>query len=215
MPREPRLLLSKSYYHVMVRGNNKMRVFHDAKDYHAYLDLINRFKCEHPFDLFHYTLMPNHVHLLVHTLAAREFATFMKQLALAYFHYYRQRYSWTGHLWQGRYKSQPVGKDAHFIQSGKYIELNAPRAGLVQKPGSWPWSSYHHYASGLTNPLITNDPFYETLGGSATIRQQAYAALIVEDLIYQSYKLPVWGITRQRYAERQKIHRKLNRRISR
>ena len=83
----------------------------------------------------------------------------MKQLELAYFHYYRKRYSWIGHLWQGRYKTQPVGKDAHFLQGGKYVELNALRAGLVVDPADWRWTSYHHYANGQFDPLITDDPF--------------------------------------------------------
>lgn len=199
----------------MVRGNNKMSVFHDAEDYRTYLECIDRFKGEHPFDLYHYTLMPNHVHLLVQTGAADAFAIFMKQLALAYFHWYRKRYGWTGHLWQGRYKSQPVGKDSYFLQCGKYIELNAPRAGLVRDPGDWPWTSYHHYASGRPDPLITDDPFYETIGNSAEARQQAYASLVVDDLVAQSYQLPVWGTTRQRYAEQQKVSRTLKRRMSR
>jgi putative transposase len=199
----------------MVRGNNKMCVFNDAEDYRFYLELIGRFKHERSFDLFHYTLMPNHVHLLVRTGTAALFATFMKQLSLAYFHHYRKRYSWTGHLWQGRYRSQPVGKDSYFLQCGKYVELNAPRAGLVQDPSDWPWTSYHHYIRGLFDPLITDDPFYETLGRSVTARQHAYASLAIEDLVSQSYQRPVWGSIRQRYTERQKVNRTLNRLITR
>ena len=209
MPREPRLLLSQSYYHVMARGNNRMTLFHDAADYQRYLDLIGRFKAEHPFALFHYCLMPNHVHLLVRTKSAEHFATFMKQLNLAYVHYYKRKYGWSGHLWQGRYKSQPVGKDSYFLQCGKYIEANPKRAGLVKTPGAWRYSSYRYYATGRSDTLITPDPFFDGLGTSALERRGCYRELVVAERVAETYKRPVWGSHRQRYQERQKVRRRL------
>src|SRR3989304_4426791 len=100
MPRPPRLLLSQSYYHIMTRGNNRNTVFRSDDDYYYYLELITKYKEKHPFDLYHYTLMPNHTHFLVKTNHASDFSTFMKKLNLAYFHRYRQNYSWVGHFWQ-------------------------------------------------------------------------------------------------------------------
>lgn len=207
MPRQPRILLSQSYYHVMARGNNRMTIFWTASDYQRYLDLMDRFKTTRPFDLFHYCLMPNHVHYLVRTKDAQNFATFMKQLNLAYYHYFRKKYGWVGHFWQGRYKNQPVGKDGYFLQSGKYIELNAPRAGLVENPEDWPWSSYHTYAHGKRNTLLTEDIFYAGLGKTIKERQQAYRTLIVDELIHKTYKQTVWGSHQQRYREQQKLQR--------
>ena len=67
MPREPRLLLSQSYYHVMTRGNNKMRIFQTHDDYQSFYELMTRFKADRPFDLCQPTLMPNHTHMLVRT----------------------------------------------------------------------------------------------------------------------------------------------------
>ena len=76
--------------------------------------------------------MPNHTHMQIKTKSASDFAIFMKKLNLAYFHHYKREYDWVGHFWQDRYKSQPIGKDEYFIQCGKYIELNAVRAGIVK-----------------------------------------------------------------------------------
>lgn len=134
----------------------------------------------------------------------------MKQLALAYYHYYRKRYGWVGHIWQGRYKSQPVGKDSYFLQCGKYIELNPNRAGLVKEPSEWQYSSYRYYAAGKPDELITTDPFYAELGATAHEQQNHYRALVVAELVAQTYTQPVWGSDRQRYQERQKVQRKLS-----
>src|SRR3989337_498790 len=100
MPRPPRLLLSQSFYNVMTRGNNRLTVFRSDEDYQYFLELIFRYKTEHVFDIYHYALMPNHTHMLVKINKASDFSTFMKRLNLAYFHHFRQKYSWVGHFWQ-------------------------------------------------------------------------------------------------------------------
>ncbi len=68
MPKEPRFLLSKSYYHVTTRGNNKNIVFKEEDDCFYYLNLIKKYKKEHPFDIYHYCLMSNHTHFLIRTV---------------------------------------------------------------------------------------------------------------------------------------------------
>jgi putative transposase len=210
MPRQPRLLLNHSYYHIMTRGNNRHDVFKDHDDYIYFLDLVSRFKAEHPFELYHYCLMTNHVHLLVRTNMASDFSNFMKRLNLAYFHHYRNTYGWVGHFWQDRFKSQPVGKDNYFIQCGKYIELNPVRAGIVDKPDKYEYSSYGYYAEGRNNPLITEDSFYNGLGKTKTERQSSYADLVIGDLINDTFSKSVWGSDYQRYQETRKTKQGLD-----
>ncbi len=205
MPRPPRLLLSHSYYHVMTRGNNKNIVFKDEDDFYYYLSLIKRYKVVHPFDLYHYCLMPNHTHFLIKTKKAADFSVFMKKINLAYFHYYRRRYGWVGHFWQDRFKTQPVGKDDYFIQCGKYIELNPVRGNLVERPDSYLFSSFTYYSKGDINPLLTEDIFYEDLGKTKTERQKAYTKMIIDEAIENSYRKKIWGSSSQRHNEARKI----------
>lgn len=209
MPRPPRLLLSHSYYHIITRGNNRHQTFKDPADYQYFLDKLALYKKELPFDLFHYCLMPNHVHLLVRTKNAAAFSLFMKKLNLSYFHYFRRRYGWVGHFWQDRFKSQPVGKDSYFIQCGKYIELNPVRAGLTEKAEGYPFSSYSYYRLGQNNTLLTKDMFYNELGQTVEKRRTAYDKLIVNGLVEQSYKKTSWGSEPQRYNENKKTRNHL------
>ena len=206
MPRPPRLLLSHSYYHIMARGNNRHWIFKNNSDYQYYIELINRFKTELPFDLYHYCLMPNHIHFLVKIQNAHNFSNFMKKLSLAYFYHYKELYSWVGHLWQDRFKSQPVGKDEYFIQCGKYIELNPVRKNLVEKPEEYPFSSYQYYAFGKNNILLTEDLFYSDLGKSKITRQKNYQNLIIGDLVKESYAKKVWASKPQSNNEKVKIN---------
>ena len=92
MPRSPRLLLSKSYYHIIARGNNKNTIFKEDEDFLFYLDLIKKHKKENPFDIYHYCLMSNHIHFLVKTGNASGFSAFMKSISLAYYYYFKKKY---------------------------------------------------------------------------------------------------------------------------
>lgn len=208
MPRTKRFLLSKSYYHIMTRGNNRNVVFKTDEDYQYYFELISKYKLEHPFDLYHYCLMPNHTHFLIQTKNALDFSTFMKKINLAYFHHYKKEYGWIGHFWQGRFKSQSVGKDDYFVQCGKYIELNPVRANITETPEDYEYSSYSYYTKGLPNDLITPDSIYEGMGKSNIARQKYYESLVVDDIIEESYGGSTWGSDRQRYREEDKIKRK-------
>lgn len=192
----------------MARGNNRNVTFKNHSDYKYYLHLVARYKELHPFELFHYCLMPNHTHMLVQTRQADDFSVFMKKLNLAYFHYYKRLYGWVGHLWQGRYKSQPVGKDAYFIQCGKYIELNPVRKGIVKYPEHYKYSSYSFYADGIPNKLITEDIMFDELGKTVNDRQKEYQKLIVSQMIEDSFHKKAWGSEKQRYFELRKISRK-------
>lgn len=204
MPRPARLLLSKSCYHIMTRGNNKNIVFRSDDDYLYYLKLLKKYKLELPFDLYHYCLMPNHVHMLIQTKRANDFSVFMKKINLAYFHHFKQYYGWIGHFWQDRFKSQPVGKDSYFIQCGKYIELNPVRKKLVSDPKKYQFSSYKFYAEGDNNNLITEDIFYKELDIDVTKRCRIYQEMILDETIIKNYTKQVWGSREQRYNERNK-----------
>ena len=49
MPRISRIYTKEGIFHILTRGNNRQAVFHDNKDYQAYLNLLRRYKQEHSF----------------------------------------------------------------------------------------------------------------------------------------------------------------------
>lgn len=204
MSRPPRLLLSKTHYHIITRGNNQNIVFKSDSDYYYYLKLLRKYKTELPFDLYHYCLMPNHVHLLVRTKNAQAFSLFMKKINLAYYHYYHRKYGWVGHFWQNRFKSQPVGKDDYFIQCGKYIELNPVRAKIVKDPQNYNYSSYGYYALGKKDDLLAKDIFYDELGKNQIERQKNYQKMMIETIVFENKNDNIWGSVKQQYHERKK-----------
>jgi putative transposase len=173
-------------YHIVTRGNNRMKVFHRSEDFAYYLGLVQKYKKKHPVLLFHYCLMTNHVHLLLKVLKGEELKRFMQGINQSYTHYYKRHYKYTGHLWQGRFKSFLIEKDAYLLECGRYIERNPVRAKLVKDPKEWPWSSYGHYAWGEPNSLINPQGLYLDLGNTFEERRSRYRSYVVEERPYET-----------------------------
>ena len=128
-----------------------------------------------------YVLTTNHVHLLLSAKKIENIWQLMKSLDQDYAHDINWRRHRTGPLWDGRYKSCVVQDATYLLVCQRYIELNPVRAGMVQYPGNYRWSSYRSNAEGRSDPLVEPHPLYLGLGGSPGDRQQAYAALFQAD----------------------------------
>ena len=65
MPRKPWIHFFGALYHVTARGNRRQKIFLNNKDYQPYIRFLNEYKNRYGFSLYGYTLLPNHVHLLI------------------------------------------------------------------------------------------------------------------------------------------------------
>ena len=83
-----------------------------------------------------------------------------------------------GHLWERRDRAGLVEADTSALAALRYLDRNAVRAGLVQDPATYPWSSCAAYALGTPNPVITLHPSYLALSPYANVRQRQYRALL-------------------------------------
>jgi putative transposase len=120
--------------HIIQRGNNRAACFVGDGDRSFYLFHLgrglNRFDCA----LHAYCLMTNHVHLLLTPST-------QKHVGQLYSQYVNRTYDRTGGLWEGRFRSCLVQSEAYLLTCYRYIELNPVRAGLVQHPKEYEWSS--------------------------------------------------------------------------
>jgi len=137
-------------------------------------DILKKYKEEHGYLLYHYCLMPNHIHLIIEPTLSTDLSRLMKQINLSYYNYYRNKYKHWGHFWQDRYKSLLISKDEYLITCGRYIENNPVKAKMVKNPKDYLWSSYNAYAYGKKNELIDTDPLYQELGKTESERQSSY-----------------------------------------
>ncbi len=175
--------------HIMSRGNNRQTIFKgdEEKSYFCYLLYSN--KSFNGVHVYHYCLMGNHIHLIIHLDLNSNLPRFIKQVLLAYYSLYRNNHEHVGHLFQGRYKSILIDTHSYLSQCGKYIELNPVRAKIVEDPADYVHSSYHFYARGADDPLITPDPFYLGMGETEAQRQAAYREMVIDPGMVNSEKL--------------------------
>lgn len=182
MPRRLRLLLPGVATHLIQRGTNREDCFRRESDYLVYLAHLRnssrRLEC-----LVHaYCLMTNHVHLLVSPPSAEAGEALMKELGQRYAQYFNRTYHRTGPIWDGRYRSSVAESARYVLACYRYIELNPVRAGMVEYPAQYRWSSYHVNAGGREDALVSAHAEFAALGASAEARRAAYIGLFSETL---------------------------------
>ncbi|MBL3619678.1 MAG: transposase [gamma proteobacterium endosymbiont of Lamellibrachia anaximandri] len=177
MARLPHFVLPGHPQHVIQRGNNREPIFCRAADYQFYLEKLEAVCQKYHCDLHAYVLMTNHTHLLITPQREEGIGKVMQGLGRYYVQYFNYTYKRTGTLWDGRYKATLLDSERYLLACMRYIELNPVRAGMVNHPSEYPWSSYHHNATGLQNGLIQQHSVYRRIGNAAKDRQAGCRAL--------------------------------------
>ncbi|MDW7670534.1 MAG: transposase [Bacillota bacterium] len=140
MPRTARKKSRTGIYHVIMRGNNRDRIFHCEQDYGAFLKRLRKYRDECGFGLYAYCLMDNHVHLLLKE-EEEPLSDAMRRLCGSFVGWYNKKYDRIGHLFQDRFRSEVVEDDAYLATALRYIHRNPVKAGLCDDPADFPWSS--------------------------------------------------------------------------
>ncbi len=144
MTRQSRQLSNTDVYHVMLRGNERKNIFQDNEYKQRFLDGIDEKGKEADFAVYAYCVMDNHVHLLIN-IKEQELASIMKSIAVRYATFYNWKQSRVGHVFQDRFKSEPIQDDRYLLTAVRYIHNNPVKAGMVEKPADYRWSSYSEY----------------------------------------------------------------------
>ncbi|MEK7545454.1 MAG: transposase [Patescibacteria group bacterium] len=177
MPNPRRVFAPGIPYHVISRGSGRSVVFRDPSDYETYLRILSEAKRRFKILIYHYVLMPNHVHLVLCATASNGSA-FMRQLNLTYSLYSCRKRRKIGHVWKNRFKNIQIDSDAYLLACGNYIEMNPVRGRLVQSADEWPYSSFRHYATAEANPVVDGNPLYTEFGKTAKERCRRYVSWI-------------------------------------
>ena len=182
MARPLRLEFPGAVYHITARGNARQDVYLDDDDRREFLRLLARESEQQRWQCYAYCLMGNHYHLLIET-PEPNLVRGMRRLQGVYTQAFNRRHGRVGHLFQGRYKSILVDRDAYGLELCRYIVLNPVRAGWVSEPGDWPWSSYLETA-GETSSLswLKRDWVLGQFAEDGTAAGNAYAHFVAQGI---------------------------------
>jgi putative transposase len=178
MPRRARVLVPGVPLHVIQRGNNRSDCFHADSDYRFYLHVLSEQARKHGCAIHAYCLMTNHVHLLLTPAEPESIGLMMKGLGQRYVQYFNRTYQRSGTLWEGRFRSCVTEDEAYVLTCYRYIELNPVRAGMVEDPAQYRWSSYRCNAQGEASEVCTGHRLYQSISTNASARQAAYRELL-------------------------------------
>jgi len=146
MPRGSRIKSESGIYHIMLRGINRQIIFEDEEDNEKFIEIIKEYKELCGYKIYGYCLMGNHIHMIIKE-EKEEIAQIMKRIAGKYVYWYNTKYQRTGHLFQDRFKSEPIETEKYFFTVLRYVHQNPVKAKLTQEIGEYKYSSYNEYVT--------------------------------------------------------------------
>ncbi|MDQ6990912.1 MAG: transposase [Mariprofundaceae bacterium] len=181
MARKPRIHINGGYYHVMLRGNGGTDIFsNDADRYHFFMLLqegTDRF--EHRIHAF--CLMDNHVHLVIQ-VGNISLSRIMQNLSFRYTRWFNKHQNRIGHLFQGRFKALLIDEESYLLELVRYTHLNPVRAGMLNKPSAYLWSSHLAYTGEQELPWLTSDVVLSRFSSRLDVARKGYASFVMDGL---------------------------------
>lgn len=179
MARRPRIHAPGAFYHVILRGNAGADIFHSNDDRRRFEALVAEGVQRFEHVIHAYCWMTNHVHLAVQ-VGTIPLSRIIQNLAFRHARWVNKRQERSGHLFEGRYKAILVDADRYLLALVRYIHLNPVRAGLVQTPEKYPWSSHRAYLGRDRVPWLRTSFVLGYFGRGPAGSRRRYAAFMRE-----------------------------------
>lgn len=157
MPRFARVVVPGCSHHITHRGNRRDEVFFSDEDRAEYLEILLDYTRQYDVAVWGYCLMSTHVHLVAVPTHEAGLGLAIGRAHMKYARHANKRQRWWGHLWANRFYSTPMD-DGHCWAALKYLECNPVRAGIVDVPWHYPWSSARAHVLGEPHPVLTPCP---------------------------------------------------------
>lgn len=178
MTRRPRSIQDGEIYHVYARGNGRSAIYFEDGHRRYFLRRLGEILPGSGTEILAYCLMDNHFHLIVRA-GWRPLGRPMQRLLSGYARRINREAGRQGHLFERRYQAVHVPNDAYARTLLRYVHLNPARAGIVDDPLDYPWSSHRPYHGEpgpewlKTGPLLS---LFGECGDTARLRFQHYCA---------------------------------------
>jgi len=191
MARPLRIEYPGAFYHVTSRGNEQKDIFKSRKDREKFLNYLESSTERYGAVIHAFCLMNNHYHILLETPTGN-LSQIMRHLNGAYTTYFNVKRKRAGHLFQGRYKAILVEADSYGLELSRYIHLNPLRAGSVNRPEEYEWSSYRHYIGLAKAPSWLKTGFVLDVFGGKDVERK-YREFVNEGMKEES-ESPLMGV---------------------
>jgi len=205
MARPLRIEFAGALYHLTSRGDRREAIYEDDEDRQRFLDTVAEVAERYNWVCHAYCLMTNHYHLVAETVEGN-LSQGMRHLNGVYTQASNRRHGRSGHLFQGRFKGILVDRDAYLLELTRYVVLNPVRAGMVDTPEEWPWSSHQAMLGSAPTPnWLAVDGLLSQFGSSREEARQRYRAFV-----YEGAGQDIWqGLRQQIYLGNEAFVRRM------
>ena len=163
--------------HTVQRGNDREPCFFEYENYLFFLDCLENAIRRYQVVFHAYVFMTNHIHLLMTTSTESGISRVMQLVGNRYVQYINKKHDRTGTLWKDRHKASLVDAQRYLLTCYRYIEMNPVRAGMVEHPGHYRWSSYRHHAGESQSSIIEDHEIFQRLAPTTSQRILYYQSL--------------------------------------
>ncbi len=190
MVRPLRIQFHGAFYHITARGNEQKNIFKSNRDREQFLSYLESAVERYGAVIHAFCLMDNHYHAMIETPDGN-LSQILRHINGAYTTYFNTKRRRVGHLFQGRFKAILVDRDEYATSLSRYIHLNPVRAGMVEFPEEYPWSSYIYYVGLKQVPVwLTTNFIYGFFAKTPAVAKKRYRQF-VNDLVEQEYESPL------------------------
>jgi putative transposase len=136
-------------YHVTSEINRNEMELQQSRIKTMFLTFVKRAKQKYPFQLFDFSIMDNHVHLLIKPERGESLSKIMQWLKGNFAKYWNKvHHKQGGHLWGKRFFSKIIDDVRQFLRVLEYIDENPKRAGMVARAEDWEFGGLYHHLHG-------------------------------------------------------------------
>jgi len=185
--RKKREFVEGAFYHVTSRTNDRIRVFENNLGRKIMLMVLQDAKDKFHFDLANFCIMPTHIHLLVRPGQGVNLSLIMMWIKTRSAKRWNAIHGSTDHMWGSRYFARIVNGGQAFDDVMAYIDQNAVKAGLVEKPADW--QACGAFCRELNIAGMVDFP--RAVDGAGCVMPPAVSRLLPPDQLEHTIKYPV------------------------
>jgi putative transposase len=160
-----RYRIEGSIFYITSNVYNRIRIFTHSSFIIPIIDSLNYYRYQYDCKLLGYVIMPDHIHILIWPRDVKIVADFMRDFKrftsgritrqvklegkIGWVEKFEEAGNETGRadykVWQDSFWGQNIYTQKFLEQKLNYIHMNPVRAGIVDEPTKYPYSSYRNY----------------------------------------------------------------------
>src|SRR3990172_3613917 len=132
-------------------------------------EYLENIKKQKPFvEIYAFSLMPDHFHILLKQLAKDGLKSFISNFQNAFAKYYNKKNDRGGSVFKNPFKAKWIESDEIFVHVSRYIHLNPVTSYLIEMENlpKYPWTSYPFYTGNSQRDLINTQLLLKILGST-------------------------------------------------